>query len=141
MPTKRAILDQLSAKALRAGVDGCELPVDDRRVRAQLVDALAASGKARLDSLLPALSRDRLKKLCRALGLDDSGRKKADLVARLVGPTAASKGDGGQAPAAVSRPAAEPPNPPAGTQGATTDYEAELWHMAITLWPAIDAAE
>ena len=123
-----------------------ELHVDDRRVKAQLVDVLAGSRKVRLDEVLPELSRNRLKELCRAFNLDDSGRKKADLVARLVGPAATSKGatskgDGGQAPPAVSRPAAEPPNPPADTQGATTGHEAELWRMADALRGSMDAAE
>ena len=141
MPTKRAILDRLTATELRAGVDSHELHVDDRRVRAQLVEALAGSGKARLEELLPTLSRDRLKALCRAFDLDDSGRKKADLVARLVGPTVTSKRERGQASPAVSRPAAKPPNPPAGTQGATTGHEAELWRMADALRGSMDAAE
>ena len=141
MPTKRAILAQLSAKELRASADNYELHVDDRRVKAQLVDVLAGFRKVRLDELLPELSRNRLKELCRALNLDDSGRKKADLIARLVGPTEPSKGDDGQAPPAVSRPAVEPPAPKAGNQGATTGHEAELWRMADALRGSMDAAE
>ena len=141
MPTKRDILDQLTARELRAGVDSYELRVDDRRVRSQLVDALARSKKAKLDDLLPGLSRNRLKELCRAFNLDDSGRKKADLAARLVGPAAMSKGGGGRAPPAMSRPAVEPPSRPAETQGATTGHEAELWRMADALRGSMDAAE
>ena len=166
MPMKRAILDQLTAKELRAEVDNFELHVDDRRVKAQLAGVLADSRKVRLDDLLTALSRNRLKALCRVFGLDDSGRSKADLVARLAGSTAASKGDGGQAPPsgsqprasrpharhdargngdrappAVSRPAAKTPAPPAGTQGATTGHEADLWRMADALRGSMDAAE
>ena len=124
MPTKRAVLDQLTAKELRAAVDGHELHVDDRRVKAQLVDALAGSRKVRLDEVLPELSRDRLKALCREFGLDDSGRKKADIVARLVGAGAESKSDGPRAKSAAARPATPRPttgaaSPEAGTQGAT----------------------
>ena len=142
MPTKRAILVQLTAKELRAGVDGHELHVEDRRVKAQLVDALAGSRKVRLGELLRDLSRNRLKELCRALDLDDSGRKKADLVARLVGPTTKSKGESGQTTQAVARPAAGLPNPPAETRGATTTgHEAELWRMADALRGSMDAAE
>ena len=142
MPTKRAILAQLTAKELRASADNYELHVDDRRVKAQLVDALAGSRKVRLDEVLPELSRNRLKELCRAFSLDDSGRKKTDLVTRLVGPAAVLKTDGGQAPPAVSRPAAEtPPAPQAGNQGVTTGHEAELWRMADALRGSMDAAE
>ena len=123
-------------------IDGHELHVDDRRVKAQLVDALAGSRRVGLGELLPNLSRNRLKELCRALNLDDSGRKKADLVARLVGPTTKSKGDGGQTTQAAARPAAGLPNPPAETQGgATTGHEAELWRMADALRGSMDAAE
>ena len=125
MPTKRAVLDHLTAKELRAVVDGHELHVDDRRVKAQLVDALAGSRKVRLAEVLPELSRHRLKALCRVFGLDDSGRKKADIVARLVGPGAESKSDGSPAKPAAARPATPRPevsaaSPKAVTQGATT---------------------
>ena len=90
MPTERAILSQLTADELRAEDEHYELEVCDRRVKAELVDALAKSRKARLDELLPELPRHRLKELCRAFGLDDSGRKKAELAARLAGSSAAS---------------------------------------------------
>ena len=91
MPTKRAILAELTSHELRGAVDGYALQVGDRRVKTQLVDALARSRKARVEQILQGLSRDRLKELCRGFDLDDSGRKKADLVARLVGPTGASQ--------------------------------------------------
>ena len=108
MPTKRAILSELSAGELRAGVDLYELEVDDRRVKADLADALATSRKARIDTILEPLSRKRLKVLCRALNLDDSGRRKSDIIARLTGasgpakeseaPKSTRKGDGGEPP-------------------------------------------
>ena len=141
MLTKRAILAQLTAKELRTNVDRYDLYVDDRRVKSQLVAALAGAPKARLDELLQELSRNRLKELCRAFSLDDSGRKKADLVARLVGPAPVLKTGGGQAPPAVSRLAAETPAPKAGNQGATSGHEAELWRMADALRGSMDAAE
>ena len=74
--------------------------------KTELVDALAASRKARLDEILPDLSRDRLKELCRAFGLDDSGREKAEIAARLIGHPAHQKG---KAPPA-RRPAAGRPS-------------------------------
>ena len=146
MPTKRAILDQLTAKELRVAVDSHKLHVDDRRVRAQLVDALAGSRKVRIDELLLELSRNRLKELCRAFDLDDSGRKKAEIVARLVGPGAESKSDGPQAKpeaarGAKPRPAAGTASTKAATQGAITGHEAELWRMADALRGSMDAAE
>ena len=146
MPTKRAILDQLTAKELRAEVDSHDLRVDDRRVKTQLVDALAGSRKVRLDDVLLELSRNRLKELCRAFGLDDSGRRKADIVARLVGTGTESKSDGPQAKPtaarrATPRPAAGTASPNTGAQGAITGHEAELWRMADALRGSMDAAE
>ena len=49
MPTKRAILDQLTATELRTNVDRYDRYVDDRRVKSQLVAALARcpEGQAR----------------------------------------------------------------------------------------------
>ena len=141
MPTKRAILAQLTATELRTNVDRYDLYVDDRRVKSQVVAALAGARKARLDELLPELSRNHLKELCRAFSLDDSGRKKADLVARLLAPAPVLKIGRGQAPPAVSRPVEETPVPPAEIQGATSGHEAELWRMADALRGSMDAAE
>ena len=53
MPTKRAILAELTSQELRDGLDGYGLQVEDRRVRAQLVDTLASSRKARIGEVLP----------------------------------------------------------------------------------------
>ena len=91
MPTKRAILSKLTRDELRINADYYDLDVYDRRVRNQLIDALAVARRAALDEMLWELSRDRLKELCRAFDLDDSGRKKGDLVERLISRTAASR--------------------------------------------------
>ena len=90
MPTKRTILSELTTDELSANVDYYDLPVYDRRVKADLVDALAASRRARLDEVLPDLSRNRLKELCRTFCLDGTGRK-ADLAARLIGNSGLTK--------------------------------------------------
>ena len=150
MPTKRAVLAELTRAELRANLDHYELAVDDRRVSAQLVDALARSRKARLDEMLLRLSRDRLKELCRVFGLDDAGRKKADLVARLVGPAVASSAsespntasgdDGGIAPPAASRSAAGAPEPPANVLS-VAQLEQYLWSAADILRGSIDSSD
>ena len=150
MPTKRAVLAELTRAELRANLDHYELAVDDRRVSAQLVDALARSRKARLDEMLLRLSRDRLKELCRVFGLDDAGRKKADLVARLVGPAVASsasespnvasRDDGGIPPPAASRSAAGAPEPPANVLS-VAQLEQYLWSAADILRGSIDSSD
>jgi type I restriction enzyme M protein len=85
MSRKRDVLEQLKREELVAAVDRFELEVGDRRVRGALVEALAGSRRAGLAAILGDLSRDRLKEICRELGLDDSGREKAVLIARLAG--------------------------------------------------------
>jgi type I restriction enzyme M protein len=92
MPSKRAVLDQLTREELQTIVESYDLAVADRRVRDQLVDAIVRSKKATLAQVLPELARDRLKELCRAMGLDDGGREKVALVERLAGSNGVAKG-------------------------------------------------
>ena len=140
MPTERAILTALTRHELRAAVDDYDVRVDDRRVKTQLVDALAGSRRIRLDDLLQGLSRDRLKELCHAFDVDDSGRRKATLVARLVGPPAASKSGGGAEPSAASRPVVTTPVPSADTLS-VAQLEQYLWSAADILRGSIDSSD
>jgi len=135
MPTKRAILAELTRDELRTNVDYYELEVEDRRVKTQLVDALSRSRQASLDEILQDLSRDRLKELCRAFDLDDSGRKKADLAARLRGRPAASKDpDAGAAmPPAVSVSVTD--------KLSVAQLEQSLWSAADILRGSIDSSD
>ena len=161
MPTKRAILSELTADELRANVEYYELAVYDRRVKAELVDALAVSRKARLDEILPDLPRDRLKELCRAFGLDDSGREKAEIAARLIGQAAPPKSDGRAAPQRAARPighrkppksdGSAPPQPAPPPVSDTPDpfpevlsvaqLEQYLWSAADILRGSIDSSD
>ena len=141
MPTKHALLAELTSHELRANIDYYELQVADRRMKAHLVDALACSLKVGLDEVLQDLSRDRLKALCRTFDLDDSGRKKADLAARLVGPTTAAKGAGGVAtPPAVTPQAAHVTDPPVETLS-VAQLEQYLWSAADILRGSIDSSD
>jgi hypothetical protein len=103
MASKRDVLDLLSRDELLTMVDlfGVEMP--DRRGKDGIVDALVASRKAVLARALSDFSRDRLKDLCRGLGLDDSGREKTALIERLTGTTPAGTGNGNASPAPVGR--------------------------------------
>ena len=137
MPTKRAILAELTSYELRAVVDGDELSVANRPVKAQLVDAVARSRRARIAEILSDLSRDRLKELCRAFDLDESSRKKADLVARLVGPAGAAKASGSAAPAADSAPEASDSE----DLLSVAQLERYLWSAADILRGSIDSSD
>ena len=94
MSSKRETLEHLTRDELVAVVERFGLDVTDRRAKAGLVEAIAASKKAGLGDVLADLSRDRLKDLCRARGLDDGGREKAALVERLVGGKVAKESNG-----------------------------------------------
>ncbi len=90
MANKREVLGHLKRDELVEAVEQFELQVEDRRVRDQLVNALGSSRKAGLAELLEPLSRDRLKEVCLALDLDDSGRAKSNIIERIVGRSSAS---------------------------------------------------
>jgi type I restriction enzyme M protein len=142
MPSKREVLEQLKRDELLAAVDRFGLGVDDRRVRGKLVDALAGSRKAGLADTLGELPRTRLKEICRALDLDDSGREKAILVSRLTGAAAPAK-----PVAPVAAPPLKRPEPKPKRQSQSTDstarlgFEARLWQTADALRNNMDAAE
>ena len=139
MPTKRAILAELTSHELRAVVDGYGLSVQDRRVKAQLVGAVARSRRARIAEILSSLTRDRVKELCRLFDLDESGQKKADLVTRLVGPREAGKAGGGAA-AAHSEPVASEPDRSANLLS-VEQLERYLWSAADILRGSIDSSD
>ncbi len=134
MLSKRAVLQQFKRDELLAAVDRFGLEVHDRRVRDQLVDALAGSRKAHLADILGDLSRDQLKAICRALDLDDTGREKAVLIARLAGTA-----EHGSTPPQVlaAEPSKEKPAPPpklaapksarSTETAANLGFEAKLW--------------
>ena len=139
MPTKRAILAELTADELRTSISKYELQVGDRRVRAQLIDALAHARKARIDEILQRLPRERLKELCRSFDLDDSGRKKADITARLLGPAATPKNaDDVEAPAKSA--AAATPDPSAHLLS-FAQLKQYLWSAADILRGSIDSSD
>ena len=138
MLPKHAILSGLSAEDLRAYVDHYELEVADRRMKTQLVDALVRCEEATIEKILGDWYRDDLKALCRALDIDDSGRRKADLIARLIGSgeepggndsrESESRRESGRARKGRGKASAR-----TNDNGATTSYEAELWAMADKL--------
>ena len=150
MRTKRAILAELTRAALRKSVDYYELTVDDRRFKAHLKNALARSRKARIGEILNGLTLHRLKELCQSFGLDDSGRKKADLAARLVGSSAAApasqsriataKRGGGTSPRDASKPSTQASKSPPEVLS-VAQLEQYLWSAADILRGSIDSSD
>ena len=150
MTRKRLILEGLTRSRLVDVARTFEITGLTGRSKDDIVAALARSRAIDIESLLDVLDRAELKAACRAAQLDDGGRRKADLVARLLGR---------DAHAAAATKATEEHTTPAPRQyrqrhggtrpmtnttpesGATIGYEAELWRMADALRGAMDAAE
>ena len=146
MPSKRDVLQHLTRDELQEAVERFALTVADRRVREQLVEALGASKKAALGDVLGALSRDRLKEICRALGVDDSGREKGVLVERLAGAPRSNgaAGSNGVTKGTVARaaaPAAEQVELPLGERLTIERLERYLWSAADILRGSIDSSD
>jgi type I restriction enzyme M protein len=116
MPSKRDVLSHLTREELHTIVESYQLEVADRRVRDQLIDAVASSKRATLAGVLSELPRTRLKELCRAFGLDDSGREKAPLVERLGGGRVPQ---GDDAPPSVRQAPTSSPPKANGAQGSS----------------------
>ena len=137
MPAKRAILSALTSRELRAGADRYALPVAGRGDKEQLADALARARKVRVTALLQELSRDRLKELCRAFDLDDSGRRKADLAARLAAPVPVAmqvRPAAPPAPAAAAGASRPPPDPTTGVAPARAADILSVAQLEQYLW-------
>ena len=95
-------LQSYSGDQLQAVADTYELQVEDRRVNEFLVDAMVPSKKVRIGDVLAQLPRDRLKDLCVGLDLDNTGREKAVLIARILGEQLAETEEPTDAEPAVS---------------------------------------
>ena len=85
MPSKRAILLELTPQELRASADLFDLKGFACQTKEEIVDALEASRKASIADILENLPQSRLKELCLECGLSNAGARKADISARIVG--------------------------------------------------------
>ncbi|MCK6685912.1 MAG: N-6 DNA methylase, partial [Thermoanaerobaculia bacterium] len=148
---KRRVLENLTRQELQEAVDRCDIQVTDRRVKEQLVEALVRYRRTPLADVLEGLSRDRLKEVCRALGLDDSGREKAVLIERLTGQPSVSASEASAA-SIPTRPAPTPAprkrngngpelEAPAGVVLTVDQLERYLWSAADILRGSIDSSD
>jgi hypothetical protein len=83
-PTTRSVLETLAKARLVELGRGFAIAVPANATKEQQIEALAAAGAVRFRDLIASLSRDELKAACRAHGLDDSGRARTALAARLL---------------------------------------------------------
>lgn len=100
-------------------------------------DEIVAAFKCPLQKILELLKRDELKELCRAFSLDDSGREKDILIARLTGKAPQKAA---QAPAA--KPAKQGRKDKAkgnGKEPGEKSLESWIWDAACSIRGAKDA--
>ncbi len=139
MPTKRDILPELTAAELRAAVTSHGLSVSDRRIKEQLVSALERTRKVPIAEILGTLPLPRLKDLCRTLAIDDSGRRKRDVVARLTSRAQPAKKKP-RAARKAPRDSVERTTPNPKTLS-VDELEKHLWAAADILRGSIDSSD
>jgi type I restriction enzyme M protein len=134
MPKKREILGALTRPELLDLASRFEIHANARTPKDDLVHALGSSHRATIPFILERMSRDRLKEICRSLGLDDSGKEKGAIIERLTGP---------------KREATQEPIPSSGRNGSKRNGNGEQVELALSetltrdqleryLWSAAD---
>ncbi|KIG14291.1 Type I restriction-modification system, DNA-methyltransferase subunit M [Enhygromyxa salina] len=146
-PTKRSALRTLAKPRLAALVEQFAIDISPRSAGAKLVDALARARKLSFAELLHELSRDELKQICRAHDLDDSGRSKDPIIARILAgaepPSASVPAQIEPAPAPAPRPSAKAPPmptptpPPAAVAEAPREFKS-FSEIAGFIWSVAD---
>ena len=81
---RRDLFDTLSKPELLEIARRCELDVNAKMTKEDLLDRLAPSERAELAKILPTLAYESLKAMCKDLGLSVEGREKSIFVARLL---------------------------------------------------------
>ncbi|MFO7561391.1 MAG: hypothetical protein R6X02_02005 [Enhygromyxa sp.] len=82
---KRTTLEALAKQRLAKLVQDFGLEVATSKPKEVLVDALASAEHPSLAEILEQLNREELKNICRAHGIDDSGKQRAAIVERILG--------------------------------------------------------
>lgn len=84
VPRTRSVLQTLFRARLAELGRGFSVVVPEGATREQQAEALAVSARVRFRNLLGNLGRDELRAACRAHGLEDAGRARPALAARLL---------------------------------------------------------
>ncbi|MBK6520026.1 MAG: N-6 DNA methylase [Polyangiaceae bacterium] len=139
MPTKREVLELLAKNELVALLDAHDVAVEDRRKKDAIIDSLSRARSVKTEDVLADLSRDRLKELCRALGLDEGGREKSALIQRLAGASPTTAKTNGAAKHNGVLKVAETVD--VGGRLTTDRLERYLWSAADILRGSIDSSD
>jgi type I restriction enzyme M protein len=146
---RRAILSALGRDRLVELADHFDVAVPDRRSKDAAVEALVRARRLEFAALLNELSRDELKAGCRALDIDDSGKEKAPIVARILSSGGAEPGTekvGDEFGARDAAPGSAPAKSAtkkdrAPASGGDLGFESKLFQAADKLRNNMDAAE
>ncbi len=92
MTPKQKILNCLTKDYLQEIAAEYELTGMSQLNKGELVTALSRKRSVNIEDILNGLSLDDLKTVCRGMDMDDAGRKKADMVDRLLGRDAEENG-------------------------------------------------
>ena len=84
MVQRRKALKVLTRQRLVEIAKRLKVPGLSSKGKAQVVDALVAARAVKSDALLKLFHVEELKAVCRAVGVNDNGRSKAQLIARLL---------------------------------------------------------
>jgi type I restriction enzyme M protein len=137
---RRAALEALGRDCLAAITEKLALTVADRRAHAAHVDAVVRARSLEFREVLRLLSRDDLKAICSALGLDASGKEKERIIERIL-----AAGDQEELPLPIAMAAdveARYATPQASKKnGGDLGFEDKLWKAADELRGSMDAAE
>jgi len=133
-PNKRSSLEVLTKKRLVQLARMFELGVPASHAKAEFVDALGSSEKASFAAILAELNRAELKDICRAHELDDSGKEKAVIAARILGTEPATKTSKGARKVKKTKTKTKKTKKSDNGNGGVLGFEAELFEMADQLW-------
>ncbi len=84
MPDRKDVLSALTRERLLEAAKEAGMKGLSGAKKEEIVQALAGEPRVALESVLQGLSRNELKSVCCRLGLDDSGREKAVIAARIA---------------------------------------------------------
>lgn len=149
MTPKQKILNCFTKEFLQEIAADHELTGISRLNKKELVAALSRKRSVNLEEILNGLSLEDLKTVCGGMALDDTGRKKSDLVDRLMGRDGDSQAiveveekskavaEAEEEPEKVARPKPSKKETPPKSNG----FEQNLWDTANRLRGSVESSE